>query len=135
MQILLLSLAVLGRVFVFGLFLIRDAVTHDVVNDARQLVGRRRDGFGCAESPLHPAEVRTQVTLAARQAQGGQAQGMSGATFPLRVRLLFTLPPVCFQFGHKRSQLVKFVPSAFTRELRVRPSVEHHRERSGVCGA
>lgn len=52
MEALLLSPAVLFGVFVFGIHLVGDAVAYDVVNDAGQLMRRRRDRFrGGSQKP------------------------------------------------------------------------------------
>ena len=67
-QVLFHAVSFLLGVVLFGALHIFDAVTHQVVQDSGQLVGRRRDRFGRTHARALPSQIRTQITLRAHQA-------------------------------------------------------------------
>src|SRR5207244_3101852 len=80
-QLLLQTLPHLLGVGRLLLFDVGFPVPHQVVQDPRQFVGRRRDRLGRAQTTPLPSQISTQVTLAAHQAPRRQAQGVRRTGF------------------------------------------------------
>ena len=106
-------------------FHVGHAVTHQIVNDPRQFVRRRRDRLRRPQTRTLPPQVGPQVTLAAHQAPRRQTQGAGRAVLapPRSARLALcrrsssswdTDPSQlvnCLTVGH----LLKSLPSSLTK--------------------